>query len=273
MKCVKQNSPREWQIGADLTANKPISEIFHAFCSVGGWGVEESRGREVGGTGGKRRGREEGRPILRVGCGAERWMAIFSFSPSSLLLFLTLSGSRLQQSLLWRLEKSARSTQVWLSSKDAPLCSDQPIWLHTRQHKENDGPVVIFAQLPSSLFTSIICLPRCYHEASNFTGTLLLLSDSTQVLQVPQQVFKSEATCRFHHREQWFICVVLFCLCSLCPSGCSSALTELTGGLTVEFYHHPFSPLYPTPSLSLALSLFLASLASIGNFISLFSSV
>lgn len=159
MKCVKQNSPREWQIGADLTANKPISEIFHAFCSVGGWGVEESRGREVGGTGGKRRGREEGRPILRVGCGAERWMAIFSFSPSSLLLFLTLSGSRLQQSLLWRLEKSARSTQVWLSSKDAPLCSDQPIWLHTRRHKENDGPVVIFAQLPSSLFISIICLP------------------------------------------------------------------------------------------------------------------
>lgn len=41
MKCVKQNGPREWQIGADLTANKPISEIFHAFCSVGGWGVEE----------------------------------------------------------------------------------------------------------------------------------------------------------------------------------------------------------------------------------------
>lgn len=53
---------------------------------------------------------------------------------------------------------------------------DQSIWLHTRQHKENDGPVLIFAQPPSSLFISRICLPRCYHEASNFTGTLLLLS-------------------------------------------------------------------------------------------------
>lgn len=35
MKCVKQSGPRERHIGKDLTANKPISEIFHALCSVG----------------------------------------------------------------------------------------------------------------------------------------------------------------------------------------------------------------------------------------------
>lgn len=45
------------------------------------------------------------------------------------------------------------------------------------------------------------------------------------------------------------------------PSGlsCSSAPTELTGGLTVEFYHHPFSPF--SHSLSLFLSLLATSLA------------
>lgn len=49
---------------------------------------------------------------------------ILFFPPSSLLLFLTLSGSRLQQSCV-EAGKAAGSTKVGLSSKDAPRCSDQ----------------------------------------------------------------------------------------------------------------------------------------------------
>lgn len=76
---------RKWQIGTDLTANKPISEIFHAFCSVGGWGV--CGGREGGRVqGAKRRGREEGRPKLSVGWEAKDvWQ--YSPPPNTLLLF------------------------------------------------------------------------------------------------------------------------------------------------------------------------------------------
>ena len=77
-------------------------------------------------------------------------------------------------------------------------------------------------------------------------------------------------------RQRALICLAaasLFCRLSVVPlvSVAPFALTELTGGLTVEFYHHPFflppafSSLPPPPclsvcvSLSLSLSLFLLS--------------
>lgn len=107
MKCVKQNGPREWQISADLTANKPISEIFHAFCSVGrGWGV-----RRGGGTGGKRRGSEEGCRKLRVDW---RWVMIFSFSPYSLLAFFFDFPSH------WASDPSSSTMVWWLEKLQVP---------------------------------------------------------------------------------------------------------------------------------------------------------
>lgn len=54
MKCVGQDGPRGRRVGADLTENKPISEIFHALCFVGGRGEGEE------GQGGQRRRRRRG---------------------------------------------------------------------------------------------------------------------------------------------------------------------------------------------------------------------
>lgn len=62
VKYVRESARREGQIGADLTENKPISEIFHAFCFVGGRG----EGRKV-------RGREE--EPERRGAALSGWVA------------------------------------------------------------------------------------------------------------------------------------------------------------------------------------------------------
>lgn len=110
------------------------------------------------------------------------------------------------------------------------------------------------------------------HRGSSFCLRLTQLRCSSLTQQVQGHVQVS--------RQRSVICSVVkvpFCLlrCTPSPSGlsCSFALTELTGGLTVEFYHHPFSlPLLFLP-LSHSLSLSLFSLASTGNLASLFSSV
>lgn len=87
MKCVKQNGPGEWQRGTELTANKAISEIFHAFCSVGGevrW-LREGTGGKRGEESEKENEKERGgvSKAERVGCESRwRWIVKFSFFPS-----------------------------------------------------------------------------------------------------------------------------------------------------------------------------------------------
>lgn len=214
-------------------------------------------------------------------------MAIFSFSPALSCCFSHWAVDSVSSKVVWWLEKLQDPQKLGVHQKmqfsvQINLSVRKPCTLRGGSPSGDGwGPVLIFAQ-PSfylPFFPFLTAITTLYTGSSvvfclcltQLRCSLLTLPTSHQV-QGHVQVSRQRAVIRC-------VACVPFCLLRCTPSGlsCSFALTELTGGLTEEFYHHPFSlPLLFLPlshSLCLSLSMFLFSLASIGNLTGLFSSV
>lgn len=197
--------------------------------------------------------------------GGAKWLAmdvnmLFFFS----LLTLS-SGSSLQQSDVVA-GKAARSLQRGALIKRYSLAnrSARTQTTHPQGSTVKTAQEEMDAVQPSSLEDNLV--PRTTEQKvkSSTGGSVLfsLLADLTQVQSSPVSPFLPPL---LHSRSLWSRLL----LCSQ---------TEHTGGLTVEFYHHPFSlPLLFLPlshSLSFCLSPSLPSLSlSLGNLTGLFSSV